>query len=275
MEKSYNSIFSELYEPEELVPIVAELAKRYTSFESTSVTYEQAERLMEAVLYCIRFASGKEEEYEKESSNPFLYSDIEKKLPAKAAYELGYHRVLEAVKDVQKKYNEMIVDFCDYGNKNYRDTVRKAIPGFFLYYDVRFAPQENMITFDYPTLWSPDALYPDFMRPAHCWQGIEAIERYITCICLEQKFLGRLPQGYVVQILDAYDGSYRDQFYNICEVVLWHVLGSMMKMLRDRSMTVKELLWQLVEQEYGGDKKLYAYLKNGLSGVTMDSMNVY
>lgn len=41
------------YEMEELVPIVGKLAEKYTSHESTSITYEKAEQLMGAVLYCI------------------------------------------------------------------------------------------------------------------------------------------------------------------------------------------------------------------------------
>ena len=47
------------YEMEELVPIVAKLAKRYTSGESTSITYEKAQQLMEAVLYSINEGGGK------------------------------------------------------------------------------------------------------------------------------------------------------------------------------------------------------------------------
>lgn len=39
-----------------LVKIVGKLAGKYTAGESTSVTYEKAEQLMEAVLYCIREA---------------------------------------------------------------------------------------------------------------------------------------------------------------------------------------------------------------------------
>lgn len=41
------------FETEELMPIVAELADKYTGKESTSITYEKARQLMEAVLYCI------------------------------------------------------------------------------------------------------------------------------------------------------------------------------------------------------------------------------
>ena len=42
------------YTMEELVPIVRKLAEKHHGYESTSMTYEKAEQLMEAVLYCIR-----------------------------------------------------------------------------------------------------------------------------------------------------------------------------------------------------------------------------
>ena len=44
---------SDGFSMEELLPIVAELAEKYTSGESSSVTYERAQGLMQAVLYCI------------------------------------------------------------------------------------------------------------------------------------------------------------------------------------------------------------------------------
>lgn len=49
------------YEMEELIPLVKELCDRYTGKESTSVTYEAAQRLMEAVLYCIHETTGSAE----------------------------------------------------------------------------------------------------------------------------------------------------------------------------------------------------------------------
>ena len=41
------------YQMEELLPIVSELAQKYAGYESTSVTYEKAQSLMEAVLFCL------------------------------------------------------------------------------------------------------------------------------------------------------------------------------------------------------------------------------
>ena len=107
------------YEMEELLPIVAELADKYTSKESTSVSYEKANQLMEAVLYCIHQCEDREGLLSKRG------------LPAREAYRLGCERLLKKVKKVQEAYNEMVVDFCAYGNENYQDTVTEGIYAFF------------------------------------------------------------------------------------------------------------------------------------------------
>lgn len=39
------------YHMEELIPIVAMLADKYTSKESSSISYERANQLMEATIY--------------------------------------------------------------------------------------------------------------------------------------------------------------------------------------------------------------------------------
>ena len=45
------------YTMEELLPVVGKLTEKYTSLSSTSVTYETAQQLMGAVLYCLRAVS--------------------------------------------------------------------------------------------------------------------------------------------------------------------------------------------------------------------------
>lgn len=193
------------YELEELVPIVAKLTEKYTSKESTSVTYEKARQLMEAVIYCI---------HECEGGNQLATNE---KLPVKDAYESGYKKLLLKVKQAQTAYSEMIVDFNSFGNKNYYDTVTKGISGFFQYYDDRFAPQETILTMDYPTI-----------RPITQVSGIDAIEKYIEYISIEQKFMRALPEEYIIQILTRFQTNYRKQFYNICSIILRHILGNML-----------------------------------------------
>ncbi len=190
------------YEMEELLPIVAALAEQYTSKESTSVSYEQANRLMEAVLYCIDQCS----EVGQLASN--------RGLTAREAYEWGYEFVVQKVKRTQEIYNGMIIDFCAYGNDNYRKTVERAIPGFFQYYDAKFAPRETIITMDYPTIC-----------PIADETGINAVAKYVEYISCEQRFLEALPQEYVCDILFRFQTDYGKQFYNICQIIIRHILG--------------------------------------------------
>ena len=248
------------YEMEELLPIVAELADKYTSKESTSVSYEKANQLMEAVLYCIHQCEDREGLLSKRG------------LPAREAYRLGCERLLKKVKKVQEAYNEMVVDFCAYGNENYQDTVIRGIYGFFRYYDALFAPQETIITMDYPTIC-----------PITGCSGIDAMESYVKAISLEQQFLHAIPQETVFKILQQYQADYHKQFYNICSIVLRHILvclliGKKPGMPREEqddamiAQAVKEssreqlkqylsgMLKKLVESRYGDDGALFAYL---------------
>lgn len=111
----------------------------------------------------------------------------------------------------------MIVHFCAYGNENYCDTVTKALPGFFLYYDARFEAQKNVITLDYPML-----------QPVGDASGIRAIEKYVAYIGLEQKFMGTFPEEYVSDILRKFHKSYEKLFCNVCSILLRHILGRML-----------------------------------------------
>ena len=144
------------YEMEELLPVVAALGEKYTGYEHSSVTYEKAQMLMEAVLYCIGEYEGtslqeeREEAREQEEKGALFLKN--KKISAQEAFGKGQELVTEKVNKLRRLYNELIPGFWDYGLICLGDTVRKAIPSFFLNYDVRFAPQETLLTLDYPVL---------------------------------------------------------------------------------------------------------------------------
>lgn len=77
------------YTMEELIPVVGKLAEKYTSGESTSITYETAEQLMGAVLYCIQ-------ELEESGYNSLILNG--EMMTAQKAYEIGALYVEEKVK---------------------------------------------------------------------------------------------------------------------------------------------------------------------------------
>lgn len=196
------SDIANIYSMEDLLPIVAKLAKEFTGNESSSVTYERVRQLMEAVLYCMsHFETG---DLALSSSN-FL--------PAEEIYRLGLNALIEKVKSTQNKYNRLMEFFDHYGNQNYRDTVEKALPGFFLYYDVKFAPTDSIITMDYPVFKMDMNL-----------QGIDRIRQYIDLIWEEQCYLLQFSRSDIINILRSFHPRYEKEYFNIKEIVDKHPL---------------------------------------------------
>lgn len=257
------------YQMEELLPVITWLARKYTGGESTSVTYEQARRLMEAVLYCIEEA-GRGETQLTGGEKPSAFQ----------MYEAGYRKVLMRTEKNREIYNTMILKFRSFGNENYRDTVEKGIPGFFRFYDARFAPQETILTMDYPVL-----------DPVREETGIRAIEKYLEGICLEQKFLGKLPEAAVRRILTDFRRDYQKQFENLGRIVLRNILGRLLtgnmaehsgpeaacekvRMILNGSdkasmeQLLAGILEKLIREEYEDDRQLFRYLSMDLKDFT-------
>lgn len=187
----------ERYTMEELIPIVGSLTEQFTSHESSSVTYERAGQFMEAVIYCIAHCDC-------ETENGLMVSESS----AEEAYRTGYEAVISKVKRTQEKYNQLLNFFDDYGNRNYRDTVEKALPGFFMYYDVKYAPMETMITMDYPVFGLDMNM-----------EGIDMIAQYIDAIWKEQQYLNKFPKDYVLDELRLFHPKYENEFFNIKEIL--------------------------------------------------------
>ena len=264
------------YEMEELVPIVGKLAEKYTSHESTSITYEKAEQLMGAVLYCIH------ELWESSGNAPSL----NKKLSAQRAYEMGAAYVREKTGKALDLYNRILPEFCHYENKCLYDTFVKGIPEFFKWYDIQFEPQNTILTLDYPLL-----------KDISEYTGIDKIFEFIKSIGLEQKFLKLFPAGYVINILSKDNRNWQESMDNICEIVFTHVIGHIML---GKSLTVIELkdndyfyMQEMFEQTaledikkhlevaleifiknyYENDRELLNYLSDSIGGIVVRLKN--
>ena len=186
-----------IYSMEELLPVVSTLVEEYTGKESSSVTYERARQLMEAVIYCIAHMDTKDSPVAKDGA-----------LSARDAYHMGYDAVVEKVEESLRKYNAMMEFFDCYGNRNYQYTVEKALPGFFMHYDPKFAPMDHIITMDYP-IFNIDSQ----------GEGIDIIAQYIGCIWEEQIYLRQYPREYVVEMLRSFHPRYEGEFFNLREIL--------------------------------------------------------
>jgi hypothetical protein len=195
------------YSQEELMPVVAKLAARYTSNESTSISYDKARQLMGAVIYCIK-------EYLDSAAGLRELVTADSTVSADSAYRQGYELLIEKVKKIQQEYNLMMREFQYYGNRCCYDTFQKGMPEFFLYYDARFHPMNHILTLDYPVLVS--------LEP-RC--GADLMELYVRSAYLEQRFLKKLPDEYIMHVLSAYSSDYGELIINLASIVIRNVLG--------------------------------------------------
>ena len=256
---------------------MSRLAEKYTAFEDSSVTYEKAEQLMEAVLYCIR---------ELERSDENLIAVGKELCSAQQAYETGYMYVKKKTGKALEMYNELLTDFADYGNVFLKETVIKGLPEFFKWYDVKFEPQNTWLTLDYPVL-----------RDISGYTGIDKIYEYLKCIRLEQMFLNRFPEAYIINILSKQNAWYEEMAENICEVIFTVVTGGFLaekileepyftepdhlriqqkfktEALLDINRRLKRMTDVLVETYYENCKELSEYLQDSVEGITIRLKN--
>lgn len=272
------------YDMEELLPIVARLTDKYTSKESSSIRFETARQLMEAVLYCINHTEYMDENNGNSSSE--VRVNKTKRMSAEEAYERGYRMLVENVKRLNVKYSTLLTNFNSYRNQAYYDTIVKGIPAFFLYYDAKFAPQNHILTLDYPTL-----------RYVGEVQGIHAIERYLRYTGYEQGFLQSFPEEYILKTLELHHADYEELLINVCSVVLRNVLICMWierpisgagftreeinlihyKIQGDSQVYIEEkltnLLQILIKRGYNNDKELLEYLSYDIHEFTVELWN--
>ena len=309
------------YKTEELIPIVGKLAEKYTAKESTSITYEKAQQLMGAVIYCIReyeftqqqslaekysftenkyctekkiFAekqpSFKEREVysqkKEKGSSAHCLRVMENPVSATKAYEMGSTLVKQKVKTSLRMYNEMMNVFSDYENVCLYDTVAKGLPEFFKWYDCVFEPQNTILTLDYPLIMD--------LSP---YTGIDRIYEYILCIRIEQRFLKKYPQQFVMEIFEKYSKRYRTMIDNLCEIVLMNICGHILaekkldelhfeaedyqillekvgtKSLSEMKIFLKNTVEKMVREYYENDENMIVYLCKAADNIAVRIKN--
>lgn len=223
------------WQMEDLIPLAAKLADRYTSADSSSVPYETAQMLMEAVIYCIR-------EWEGQGGCLLLGGAGGTGIDWEPAYRAGYERVLEKVRQAKGIYEELIVDFEDYGCQNYRDTIIKGMPGFFVNYDPRFCPQDHVLMLDYPAMSVPEDL---------C--GADLILEYLRGIRMEAGFLRLFPREHVAGVLRGIMPEYRSLYLdNICTPILLRAVGCAMAGRSVLGLKLSREDYRVIEAQFRG-----------------------
>ena len=231
-------------------PVLEQLAARYLAGRSSCMTYARTRQLMEAILYCMEFECRRGDSL---SLQPQSEAD------GALRYQRGLAAVQQAVSKAQLQYSRMAEGFRDFDNRNLRDTFHRALPGFFRLYDPVFAPQETLITMDYPVL-NRDVLL--------C--GIRAVQTYLDGLELAQEFLQLFPEPLAVRTLLRFDPDHRRQFYNLSGVLLRCVMVTALRqeILEDRTASSAACLavWRTTTTPAQQEAKLALLLQQMTAG---------
>lgn len=260
---------------DELVAIVAELAHQYAGGDSTSITWERAQMLMDGALYCLN-------EYEKFLDGRCPMQTAGSGLTCLEAYRIGHQLVMDKARELREIYNRLMPDFDDFGMECLRDTAVNGIGEFLRRYDARFFPQETLLTLDYPILM-------DISERS----GVDAVLQYMRCIEYEQQILGQFDREYIRSILQRYHQDYRHLFENICQIVMMNILGhiALQKPLAVKGFAEYELqelcrifteqteaetekyitdyIQNLIGKYYNGNHQLQNYLQGNIHAITV------
>ena len=178
-----------LYPMEDLYPILRDLGKKFTGYDSTSISYEDMQQLMGAIIYTINETNPEEE-------------TLRTSLSAAEAYALGQ-------KEIQRK-KDTLAAICKsiqekgcyhYGIQCVRDTLHSVI-SYNRHFDwdaMRFNPQRKIDFLTYPVRgYDPNLI------------GIDAVYQYMICFTAEQEILQKHKRAWVVDKLTKYAEEHGD-----------------------------------------------------------------
>lgn len=200
---------------EELLKIVAKRIKKYTSNESTSVTYQTARQLMLSVIYCIK---DEPVSLTKNTNMNQKYELIDlDQIKLEEAFYTGLRNKKEKTQKAKKLYGTILCAFDAYNVECYHETIMKGMKCFFERYDVEFDATNHILTLDYPLLFAATNL-----------EGIDLIYEYLLRTYLEQKFLSGFERNEILALLRAYHNGYKDLIINVAGIVLTNSLACVM-----------------------------------------------
>lgn len=187
----------------ELGGLFLRLCNQFMEKNSTSVSYEDGERIMSSLFY-IMDQGGMNEGIMAGGESP------------EAIYQAGCRAIDEKILQARDLYRQIIRRFDAYGCILYEDTILRGIPEYFNRYDPCFGPMDTILTLDYPLL--EDGINKESLA----YSGITKIHYYLQRIYWEQELLEVFSREQIIWLLKTEFGSYEKNYYdNITYGVLW------------------------------------------------------
>ena len=192
---------------ERLMLLLASRVRYATQGDSSSVSQEYAQALLEGVVFALQThlqAQG-------------LPACALLEPPLQALYEEALSTLQGLLDQVRALYLRACETAPVFPNRTLHDTLQ-AIEGFLGKYDYRMFPQDSHCTLDYPLC----------LPIAADLQGVRRIHAYLQHLCLENAFLLRFPPDAQAHVYHALSPDPRDLLINLYECAADQALGCML-----------------------------------------------
>lgn len=215
----------------ELSLTLQKLAKKYTLNDSSTMTIELAQKLLNAILYSINFYLDSL----NENNTSITTANIE--LDSFEMYEKGQILIKKCFENAHKSYICLKNNILDVHNLSYYDTISNGLGQFFEQYNIQYQPHETPGSIDYQLFMPIDGL-----------EGIRFIDKYIKLLEIENNFLIKFDMYDINALLKGYSADSDALLINVYGLVLLNALG--LQILK------KDI--RLLDISYNDKNKLYS-----------------
>lgn len=221
----------------EIMNLLKDLIARYTKEESSSVTTDTAEGILNSVLYAIdmyliRFDSPEE-----------AIADL-KALSIKEIYEKAVVLVNQCFEETKKLFNKVYRERLDIKLDAYNATLKDAIPAFLNKYGIIFESHNTMASIDYPLAVNIDD---------RSIRGVLFIKKYLEHMDIEDQFCNYFSIEDIEKILSIFGRSikmeYRIELINIFELVFNNSAFSTLAGKSSRKLAISKYDYQLISEQ--------------------------
>lgn len=197
----------------DIMNLLKDLILRYTKGESTSVTVETSESLLNSILYAIDF-------YMLKMDSPEAAVMELKEKSIKQIYENGIELIRDCIIDTKKLYGKIKRNKLSIELEPYNTTIEEILC-FFEEYNIVFGAHNGMGSIDYPLVFDDMTV-----------RGVSYIKNYLEHLEIETEFCRLFSEKEINRILVGYEKmcrlSHNIELINIFEILINNSLFSVL-----------------------------------------------
>ena len=180
---------------------------RYTSYESSSVRTEKAQQLLQSICYTIGA-------YLKTIQGIKNQLELLDSCDMNELFSFGITVLKKYIEESKISLKKLQSEALNINNLAYHNTIFTGIPEYFQYCDIKYAPQDDAGSIDYPLFVEITDL-----------EGVEYIREYLNRLNIENDFCKFFNRNCIEQLLNGYHTDYPDLLINIFEIILINGIG--------------------------------------------------